>query len=155
MRGLRKLILLGTMGALALGIMSLAPHAWADQGDQSVQLTFNQPVQLPGNFVLPAGTYWFVMPNYATGSEYTDVYDVEWTKHFGRFLTFATERQNVTDDVQLTFSRVSEKKGIMLVSWFYPGESIGHELMYSPQEESQIFEGSQITVLARKVPQVE
>jgi hypothetical protein len=38
----------------------------------------------------------------------------------------------------------------MLMSWFYPGEAYGHEFLYSPRQESQLSEGSQITVMARK-----
>jgi hypothetical protein len=155
MKSFKVMSLLLTVGILALAFVTLAPMARADQGDQSMQLTFSQPVQLPGDFVLPAGTYWFVMPNYAKGGEYTDVYDVDWSRHFGTFLTVTTERQSVTSGVQLAFAKVSEKKGLMLVSWFYPGESFGHELIYSPQEESQIREGNQFTVMARKGPIVE
>ena len=37
----------------------------------------------------------------------------------------------------------------MLMSWFYPGECYGHEFLYSHRQESQLSEGSQITVMAR------
>jgi hypothetical protein len=140
---------------LALAFMSFVPSARADLADQATQLTFNQPVQLPDNMVLPAGTYWFVMPDYVSGGQITQVFDVHRTRLLGTFLTVPTERTTVSDDGQLTFSKNSPNAPMTLVSWFYPGEATGHELLYSPQQESQLSEGDQITVLARNIPQIE
>jgi hypothetical protein len=151
---IRKALGLTIGGVLALAFMSFVPSARADLGDQSTQLTFNQPVQLPGNMVLPAGTYWFVMPDYATGGEVMQVFNMDRTQLLDTFQTFATGRSDLSNDVQLTFSKGSANRPMMLVSWFYPDETIGHELLYSPQRESQLSEGSQITVFARNVPQV-
>jgi hypothetical protein len=38
----------------------------------------------------------------------------------------------------------------MLMSWFYPGRLLGHEFVYSPQKESLLSQGSQITVFAQR-----
>ncbi len=151
---IRKALGLTIGGVLALAFMSLVPSARADLGDHATQLTFNQPVQVPDNIVLPAGTYWFVMPDHS-GGQIMQVFDRDRTQLLGTFLTLPTERPNLSDDVQLTFGRVSANAPMMAVSWFYPGEATGHELVYSPQRQSQLSEGDQITVLARNVPEVE
>ncbi len=44
---IRKALGLMIGGVLALAFMSFVPSARADLSDQSTQLTFNQPVQLP------------------------------------------------------------------------------------------------------------
>jgi len=54
---------------LALALVAFVPHARADERDQAPQLTFNEPVELPGNHVLPAGTYWFVAPDSVNGGQ--------------------------------------------------------------------------------------
>jgi hypothetical protein len=54
---------------LALGLVAFVSHARADARDRASQLTFNEPVELPGNHVLPPGTYWLVAPDFVDGGE--------------------------------------------------------------------------------------
>jgi hypothetical protein len=115
---------------------------------QASQLTFNEPVELPGNHVLPAGTYWFVAPDSVNGGQTVQVFNVNRTQLLATMETISTERPDLTSNTQLTFGRVSNRPQ-MLVSWFYPGEKIGHQFVYSPQLESRLSEGSQITVTTR------
>jgi hypothetical protein len=44
-----------------LAFLVVLPAARADQSNQDTKVTFSQPVQIPGR-VLPAGTYWFELP---------------------------------------------------------------------------------------------
>jgi hypothetical protein len=46
---------------LALASLLVLSDAHASEIDQATKLTFSQSVQIPGQ-VLPAGTYWFVVP---------------------------------------------------------------------------------------------
>jgi hypothetical protein len=140
---------------LALAFMSFVPSARADLADQATQLTFNEPVQLPDNMVLPAGTYWFVVPDHVSGGQITQVFDVHRTRLLGTFLTAPAERTTLSADGQLTFGKIAPNAPMVLVSWFYPGEATGHELLYSPQQQSRLSEGDEITVLARNTPQTE
>jgi len=133
---------------LALALVAFLPHARADERDQASQLTFNEPVELPGNHVLPAGTYWFVAPDSVNEGQIVEVFNANRTQLLATMETISTERPDITSNTQLTFGRVSNRP-LMLVSWFYPGEKIGHQFVYSPQLESRLSEGSQITVTAR------
>jgi hypothetical protein len=141
---------LGTIigGVLALAFIAFVPYARADERDQASQLTFNQPVELPENHVLPTGTYWFVVPDDINSGQTVEVFNADRTQLLATLQTITTERLNMTDDTQLTFGRVPNRP-IMLMSWFYPGQPLGHQFVYSPQQESQLSEGSQITVMAR------
>jgi hypothetical protein len=141
---------LGTIigGVLALMFVVFVPHAHADEANQASQLTFSQPVELPGNHVLPAGTYWFLAPDTMNGGQTVEIFNADRTQLLATLETAPAQRLNVTDDTQLTFGRVSNRP-LMLMSWFYPGEFFGHQFVYSPQQKSQISEGSQITVMAR------
>jgi hypothetical protein len=141
---------LGTIigGVLALALIAFVPHARADERNQASQLTFNQPVELPENHVLPAGTYWFVAPDDVNSGQSVEIYNADRTQLLATVETITTQRSDISDDTQLTFGRVSNRP-LMLISWFYPGRLLGHEFVYSPQQESLLSEGSQITVFAR------
>lgn len=141
---------LGTIigGVLALALVAFVPHARADERNQASQLTFSQPIELPGNHIIPAGTYWFIVPDNMDSGQTVQVFNADRTQLLLTLETISTQRQNVTDDTQLTFGRVGNRP-LMLTSWFYPGEPFGHEFVYSPQQESRLSEGSQITVMAR------
>lgn len=133
---------------LALALVAFVPHARADERDEASQLTFNQPVELPGNHVLQAGTYWFVAPDSVTDGQTVQVFNGDRTELLATMETTSTERPDITTGTQLTFGRVSNRP-LMLVSWFYPGEKIGHQFVYSAQLESRLSESNQITVTAR------
>lgn len=142
---------LGTLtgGVLALALVAFVPNARADETNKATQLTFNQPVELPGNVVLPTGTYWFVVPLNVKGGQIVQVFSADRTKLLDTVETISQDRQNVTDNTQLTFGRISNRQPVMLMSWFYPGRTIGNQFLYSPKRESQLSEGRQITVMAR------
>lgn len=141
---------LGTIigGVLALALIAFVPYARADESNHASQLTFSAPIELPGNHVLPAGTYWFMAPFDVNGGQTVQIFNADRTQLILALEVIPAERMNVTDDTQLTFGRVSNRP-LMLTSWFYPGETSGHEFVYSPQQESQLSEGNQITVMAR------
>ncbi len=141
---------LGTImgGVLALAFIAFVPYARADESNQATQLTFDQPVEVPGNHVLPAGTYWFVTPDMISSGQTVQIFNADRTQLLLTLETIDTERTNVADNTQLTFGRVYNRP-LTLMSWFYPCETIGHEFLYSPNQESQLSEGSRITVTAR------
>jgi hypothetical protein len=141
---------LGTVigGVLALVFIVCVPYARADERNQASQLTFNQPIELPENHVLPAGTYWFVTPDNVNEGQMVQIFNADRTQFLLTLQTITTQRADATDDTQLTFGKMFNKP-VTLTSWFYPGEIFGHEFVYSPQQESQLSEGSQITVMAR------
>lgn len=152
---IRKALGLMIGGVLALACVLFVPSARADLGDQATQFTFNQPVQLPGNTVLPAGTYWFMMPNYTNGQQMMQVFNADRTQCLATVETFDSIRPNVTDNPAITFSKLSANQPLLLVSWFYPGESTGHELEYSPRQENRLSEGNLITINAQPAPLVQ
>lgn len=136
-------------GCPSAGLVAFVPYARADERDQATQLTFNQPVELPGNHVLPAGTYWFVAPLDASEGQTVEVFNASRTELLASMQTISANRPSVTDDTQLSFGRASNNRPLMLMRWFYPGEAIGHEFLYSPRRERQLSKGSQITVTAQ------
>jgi hypothetical protein len=139
---------------LGFGLLAAVPAVRADDTNQATQFTFNRPVEIPGNVVLPAGTYWFVVPNNVDSANLVRIFNADRTQLYATFETIPTNRPTTSDDSELTFAEQSSRQPMALMSWFYPDRLTGHELLYSPREESRFSESQQITVMAHPVQQV-
>jgi hypothetical protein len=137
---------------LGFGLLVGVPSARADDANQATQFTFN--FQTPGNVVLPAGTYWFVIANGVTTPNVVQIFNVDRTQLYATVQTIPTIRTATSDNSQLTFAEQSQRQPLALMSWFYPDRLTGHEFLYSPREESRFSEGQQITLMAQPAPQV-
>ena len=106
--------------ALLLAFFSVLPAARADQGNQATKVTFSQPVRIPGR-VLPAGTYWFILPQNANEREQVRIYNSDQTIFYGTVLTVEAERLQPTDKPAFTFTQRNSDQPEAIVTWFYPG----------------------------------
>jgi hypothetical protein len=131
---------------LAFTLVAIAPAARADQWDQSSQVTFNQPVEMPGNMVLPAGTYWFEIANDGATPSLVQVFNADQTQVLATIQAIPTDRSEATDRGEYIFSKQSQGHPIALISWFYPGLLTGHEFVYQPSEETRLSRNEQVTV---------
>jgi len=121
--------------------------AHADMRDQATQITFSQPVQIPGQ-VLPAGTYWFLLANISEQQDVVQIYNSDRSKLYATLDTASIERQDATGHTVVKLAEQESSKPDALVAWFYPGETIGHEFLYSKGQEKQLAQDSQQTVVA-------
>lgn len=132
---------------LLLAFLMILPGARADESNQATKVTFNQAVQIPGR-VLPAGTYWFILPQDVADHNQVRIYNSDRTIFYGTVLTINAERLQATDKSAFTFAAHSPAQPQALVSWFYPGETIGHEFLYSKQLSKELAKAKQVTVVA-------
>jgi len=121
--------------------------AHADMSDQATQITFSQPVQIPGQ-VLPAGTYWFLLANISEQQDVVQIYNSDRSKLYATLETATIERQQATGDTVVKLAQQESSKPEALVAWFYPGETTGHEFLYPKDQEKQLSQDSQQTVVA-------
>jgi hypothetical protein len=132
---------------LALTLLTVVPDAGADQQNQATRLTFNQPVEVPGNMVLPAGTYCFMVPDHAfTASQFVQIFNSDQPHLITTVEAIPATRAVATDRSELTFAEQSQGRPVALISWYYPGLLMGHELVYSPRQEKRLAENEQITL---------
>ena len=134
--------------ALALASIITLPSARADEWDQATKITFSQPVQIPGR-VLPAGTYWFVLFDSSSDRNTVQVFSADRSMLYGTFHTVATESATIPDNTAITFAERQQTQPETIVSWFYPGEATGHEFLYPKQEERELAQAKQHTVVAK------
>lgn len=131
---IRKVI--GTLWLLS-ALTIILPVARADEHDQATQLTFNQPVQLPGR-VLPAGTYWFVLANSSIANRNViQIFNSDRSTLYATLLANGSERTQRTDKTTITFAERGLDKPHAMVDWFYPGRTIGHEFVYPTRNERE------------------
>jgi len=139
--------------ALALASIITLPSARADEWDQATKITFSQPVQIPGR-VLPAGTYWFVLLDSGSGNQnLVQVFNADRSMIFGTFHSVPTQSATIPDNTAITFAERQPMQPETIVSWFYPGEATGHEFLYPKQEERELAQAKQRTVVAKSLHQ--
>jgi len=139
-----------TIGLLFLLAFLIAmPAVRADESDQATKVTFSQPVQIPGR-VLPAGTYLFVLPSDANEHYLVRIFNADRTELFATVFTISAERQEVTGNTAFTFADRGSAGPEAIVTWFYPGETTGHEFIYPKQVEKELASAKLVSVVAGK-----
>ncbi|MFZ0882821.1 MAG: hypothetical protein WAN14_05445, partial [Candidatus Acidiferrales bacterium] len=121
------------------------PSAQADQANQATQVTFSQPVQLPGR-VLSAGTYWFIVPGDTTQHFIVRIFNSDRTTLIATLLTINAERALPTDHTAFTLAERGSEQPQAVVTWFYPGRTTGHEFLYPKQLEKELAKDKEDTV---------
>jgi hypothetical protein len=139
-----------TIGLLFLvAFLIAAPAVRADESDQATRVTFSQPVQIPGR-VLPAGTYVFVLPSDANEHYLVHIFNADRTALYATVFTISAERQQVTSNTTFTFADRGSAGPEAIVTWFYPGDTTGHEFLYPRQERKELASAKLVTVVAGK-----
>ena len=111
--------------------------AHANEENQMTKLTFSQSVQVPGR-ILPAGTYQFVLATNDSNRNIVEVFNADGTELYATIQTISAERGRKAYGPSVTFAQRSNGQPEALVTWFYPGNDIGHEFIYSKQVESEL-----------------
>ena len=137
----RKLFVVG----FALAFLTILPAARASEEDQATKLTFSQSVQIPGR-VLTAGTYWFVTDSFSD-SKVVRVFSEDRTTVYVTLLTASAENLEPVNETAITFAERGAMQPEAIITWFYPGRSIGHQFIYSKQQEKALAQAAQHTVL--------
>ena len=134
---------------LLLAFTIILPAARAGEYDQASQLTFSQPVQIPGR-VLPPGTYWFVLADTSIANRnIIHIFNSDRSTLYATVTTIAAERAESSDHTALTFAERDSTQPSAIVTWFYPGRKTGHEFIYPPQDERELASAKHETVVAR------
>lgn len=124
---------------LALSVTAVITHA--DEFDQAIKLTFSQPISIPDH-VLPAGTYWFVLPNHGAGTENViQVFDGDRKDVIATLNVGSDQVAKPSGHIQMTLADRSPKPQALL-TLTYPGRMEGHTfaVSYSSQQRAALSE---------------
>ena len=146
---INKVALLIAFAIASVLFLEVAAHA--DEMDQSIKITFSQPIQIPGQ-ILSAGTYLFKLAD-PNDLDVVYVFNAEGTRLYASLDTITAERRQPTGDTVVVLAEQPDGRPETLVKWFYPGNTSGHELVYSKQEEQQLAQDRQQTIKAKETAQ--
>lgn len=132
---------LGLIIAFAL-FFELAAHA--DESNESTKITFSGPTQIPGQ-ILPAGTYTFQRGGTVGDSGLIQIFNADRTRLYATVQTVSAERFEPAGATIITLAEQGAGQPDVLVKWFYPGRTIGHEFVYSKQQEQALTQAKQET----------
>ncbi len=137
--------------SLVLGVIVLAGlmaiQAQAQTFNKRTTVTFNQPVEVPGQ-VLPAGTYTFTILHSYGIRNVVQIWNKDKTKLIATILAIPNYRLEPSEETVIEFSERPANKPQALKAWFYPGHGYGIEFVYPKQEAIQIAEATNEVVPA-------
>jgi hypothetical protein len=125
-----------------------APSAMmADQWDQATKLTFNEPVEVPGQ-VLPAGTYWFTLADNESDRNIVQIWNANRTRLVATVLATPDYRMRPTGRTVIHFEERPSGSPEAIHSWFYPGDNFGQEFVYPKTRATQFAKQTSKPVLS-------
>ena len=142
MRVRNFLVLAATL--LALAILSQALPA--DTRDQATQFTFSHPVRVPGR-TLPAGTYWFKLLDRSADLQTVAIYNADRRQLLAVVQAVNAGRVAPSAHTIITLTEPAEASiAPAAVAWFYPGETTGHQFVYSGSGGEGLGSDPQVTL---------
>src|ERR1700737_5042987 len=129
-------------------VLFLEVVAHADEMDQSIKITFSQSIEIPGQ-VVPAGTYLFKLAD-RNDLNVVRIFSSEGTRLYATLETATAERRKPAGHTVDVLAEQPDGRPETLLQWFYPGSTSGHALVYSKQEEQQLAQDRQQTVMAKQ-----
>lgn len=130
--------------------VALASSAQAQPPTERLTLKFDTPVMVPGA-TLPAGTY--VFKEQRTTQDVLEIYNEDETRVLATALTIPAKRDEVTGEAVVTIQRTSPQMAPALSKVFYPGNTYGHEFVYSEERARELAEETKKIVLAHDAPE--
>jgi hypothetical protein len=114
-----------------------ASAAQADEWNKKTVMTFNQPVEIPGQ-VLPAGTYTVKLLDLASQRHLVEFLDADGVRVIATVLAIDNWRLRPTGDTVVKFAERSGDNPEALKAWFYPGDNFGQEFVYPKQRAIEL-----------------
>lgn len=133
---------------LALVAVGASTSALADNWNKKTVVTFSQPVEVPGNVVLPAGTYVFELVDSWSDRHIVRIFNKDKTHVYATILAIPNWRLDVTDKTVMTFGERSVGSPEAIRSWFYPGANSGEEFVYPKRRAMELAKVTNMPVLA-------
>jgi hypothetical protein len=121
-------ILLGICLATLFG--TVVSRAQADEEDKKTTVTFNEAVAIPGRD-LAAGTYVFTLEKSDSDRNMVQIWTGDDMHLLATVLTVPSYRIDPTNKTVITFDEGRRGSPMEIKSWFFPGDLIGQEFLYS------------------------
>ncbi len=141
--------------AAAFMLLLLVPSAKAGISTQLTEMTFSQSIRIPGGKVLPAGTYWLMIPDNGHTHRLVAIYNQNRNHLEALLQTDPALRMNATNKTVVTVAEQGKNRPDVLVNWFYPGLNYGHSFIYSLRMQRRLSEDQMMKLSANTRPMTE
>jgi hypothetical protein len=122
---------------LALALLSLAPSVRAQVASKKTNITFSQPVRVPGVTLTP-GSYVFKLADSQSNRHIVQVLNPREDKVYATVLSIPDYRVRPASKTIITFGESAPGKPAPVKAWFYPGDTIGNRFVYSKEEAAEL-----------------
>jgi hypothetical protein len=143
---INKLVRLSLATAFVAFTTATVANAQVSLNNRTV-MTFSQPIEVPGK-ILPAGTYTFEMLTNDTGSHgrVVQIFDEGGTKLQALALVIPSYRAKATEETIVRFAEVAPGQPQAIRFWYYPGQTAGHEFVYSKSRARELAAAANLSV---------
>ena len=145
---MRIVIKLFVVLGLTILIAVMVGPSRADQWSKETVVTFNQPIEIPGKVVLPAGTYVFKLFDSDTVRHIVQIWSEDKSKLLATILAIPNYRLQPTGETVINFHERPSDRPVVLRAWFYPGDNFGQEFVYPKERATQLAQASKEVVPA-------
>jgi hypothetical protein len=143
---MKHLSFLKTAACAALLFTALAPRTVrADEWDKKTIVTFSDAVQVPGT-ILPAGTYVFKVDRSILDRFVVQISNERENHVFTTIIAIPNIHMTAPDKTLFSFYEAPAGQPEPIKAWFYPGDNIGRQFVYSKSEAALIAKATNETV---------
>jgi hypothetical protein len=144
-RMLRLACAVATLAALPVAALAQGPR------DQRTYFTFSQSVDLPGK-TLAAGTYIFRLADSPSNRHIVQVVSEDGKQIQATLMAIPTQRMDAPDEPEIRFMETSAASPSAIHTWWYPGNTTGHEFIYPRKQAEQLAARTKKPVLTTENP---
>src|SRR5262245_32968176 len=127
-----------TICCLSLAALAFSASVNADAWNKKTIVSFSQPVEVPGDVVLPAGTYVFKLMDSASNRHIVQIFNEDQNHIYATVLAIPNYRLQVTGKTVITFVERPAGEPQAIRAWFYPGDNFGQEFVYSKRRAAEL-----------------
>jgi hypothetical protein len=128
-----------------LMLTAAATRANADAWNKKTYVTISRSIEVPGAILEP-GKYVFKLVDSASNRHIVQIMNADENRVLATNLTIAKQRETPADKTILTFYEMPGGGPEPVRAWFYPGDTIGQEFLYSRSRAKQIAQASRADV---------
>jgi LPXTG-motif cell wall-anchored protein len=127
---MKRFKVVATIFCLSLAALAFSTSVNADAWNKKTIMSFSQPVEVPGDVVLPAGTYVFKLLDSASNRHIVQIFNEDQNHIYATVLAIPNYRLQVTGKTVITFVERPAGEPQAIKAWFYPGDNFGQEFVY-------------------------
>jgi hypothetical protein len=134
---MNRLKVVATIFCFSLTALAFSAGVNADAWNKKTFVTFSQPVEVPGDVVLPAGAYVFKLLDSASNRHIVQIFNEDQNHIYATVLAIPNYRLQVTGKTVITFVERPAGEPQAIKAWFYPGDNFGQEFVYSKRRMAE------------------